>query len=720
MANLLQNLLKEAKTAVKKPAAKATAKPAVKKPVAKATAKPAVKATAKAAAKPVAKPAAKPVAKATAKATAKPAVKATAKPAVKTTAKPAAKPAVKAVAKPVAKPAVKATAKPVAKAAPKPVAKAAAKPVAKPAAKAAAKPVAKPAVKAAAKPAAKPAVKKTATKTTVKPAVKKPVAKPAVKSVAKPVAKPAVKATAKPALKSAAKPALKSAVKAAAKPAVKAAAKPAVKATAKPVAKATAKPAVKVVAKPVAKATAKPAVKAVAKPAVKAAAKPAVKAVATPTAKSNLRAVATTGSAAPKVVAASATKSTAKSEQSLDGVWVAEGTDGKVKVTFSGNTGVISAIFPYDDTLPKTINNDAVKQGYIKVGSKLYRNIKSTSDLHWSGELLGIRFKKSEPDVATGTGYKACTFKLSEDGQTLTVRGTNKIEWKRSGEKPANSIPFVQMNGQDLVTVLSVTAIKLKQIQVEYKVVAKETIKKMTIFIKCFYWAYDPKEFDNVEHNAKSGETYKPTVFAISKLVDIAQTVRSVEITIVKGTGKKAIDLEKAEDYLDKICFLFENVDNDTVQKLLKHLETIKGVLEKVNKGMDIYSSFKNMYDVFLLGDDYKKAETSEEKRKLAKTGNLKMLETVERFSSFVSGPLYGMIIPVVCQMVASVYNNIEYSAQKTDLTWWYQYEPFYDEYYGNEERFENLVLEMKSNGAEVEQVTEALKEIRELEEMNK
>jgi len=299
------------------------------------------------------------------------------------------------------------------------------------------------------------------------------------------------------------------------------------------------------------KAVAKPA----AKPAVKAAAKPAVKAVATPTAKSNLRAVATTGSAAPKSVAtlaakpnlksavrasaspvaASATKSAAKSEQSLDGVWETGG--GKFKVTFSGNTGVVSAIS--DTVFTEAYQNDSVTKGFVRVGSEFYSKIKSSGNLKWSGKVL---FPRHRDSVATGTGYRACTLTMSADGQTLKV---DELAWKRSGEKPANvsdlmkSIPFKQVNLKDKIEIISVTREYLgSHVQIEYK--AKETIPVMTIYVKCFYKGGDYNEWDNVEHNVEKGETYTPIVTNF-EFKDITR----VEISFEESGKPESIQFEQ-------------------------------------------------------------------------------------------------------------------------------------------------------------------------------
>jgi hypothetical protein len=96
---------------------------------------------------------------------------------------------------------------------------------------------------------------------------------------------------------------------------------------------------------------------------------------------------------------------------SLDRYW--EGTS-RLRIKISGNTAVLDWI----GTDPTW--QDAEKKGFVKVGDQYWRNIKSTGNLKWSGQKLGVRANKSSPNVATGTQWSNFTFTMSADGQTLT------------------------------------------------------------------------------------------------------------------------------------------------------------------------------------------------------------------------------------------------------------------------------------------------------------
>jgi len=98
---------------------------------------------------------------------------------------------------------------------------------------------------------------------------------------------------------------------------------------------------------------------------------------------------------------------------SLDGIWEIEG----IQITFNGSTGVFTALNFSDDI---NVWQSALDKGYIKLGDTIWRNLTSTGNLTWSGQMLGIRVNTSSPNVATGTDWGNTTFTLSADGQTLT------------------------------------------------------------------------------------------------------------------------------------------------------------------------------------------------------------------------------------------------------------------------------------------------------------
>ena len=103
---------------------------------------------------------------------------------------------------------------------------------------------------------------------------------------------------------------------------------------------------------------------------------------------------------------------------SLDGVWK---TEGGVTITISGSTGILSA---YTGTNPRF--QSAIDKGYYIVGTSQYcRNITSTGNLTWSGQVSMIQAYSSNPNVAVGTSWGNVTITMSADGQTLTITGTD-------------------------------------------------------------------------------------------------------------------------------------------------------------------------------------------------------------------------------------------------------------------------------------------------------
>ena len=120
------------------------------------------------------------------------------------------------------------------------------------------------------------------------------------------------------------------------------------------------------------------------------------------------------------VTVTGSTTPTTPINNSLDGIW--EISDGRgMKITVSGNTGVISQ-------MGTTSANwtDAVNKNYVKVGDQFWRNLTSTGNLTWSGQMLKISYNTSSPNVATGTSWGNPTFTLSADGQTLTITDSSE------------------------------------------------------------------------------------------------------------------------------------------------------------------------------------------------------------------------------------------------------------------------------------------------------
>ena len=99
---------------------------------------------------------------------------------------------------------------------------------------------------------------------------------------------------------------------------------------------------------------------------------------------------------------------------SLDGVW--ENQSGQ-QVTVSGSTGVRTRM----PSTPVPLISDAISKGFIKgIGDQNWRNIRSTGNLTWSVEILGIDFDRARPNIATGASYRSFTITMSADGRTLT------------------------------------------------------------------------------------------------------------------------------------------------------------------------------------------------------------------------------------------------------------------------------------------------------------
>jgi len=100
---------------------------------------------------------------------------------------------------------------------------------------------------------------------------------------------------------------------------------------------------------------------------------------------------------------------------SLDGWWISASG---LTIYIDGNTGYIAHIGS-DPTW-----QDAQKKGYVKTNDQKMRNIRSTGNLTWSMQELGVQYNTRSPNVATGTQWDNYTFIMSADGKTLSENGS--------------------------------------------------------------------------------------------------------------------------------------------------------------------------------------------------------------------------------------------------------------------------------------------------------
>jgi GTP-dependent phosphoenolpyruvate carboxykinase len=95
----------------------------------------------------------------------------------------------------------------------------------------------------------------------------------------------------------------------------------------------------------------------------------------------------------------------------LDGVWQT-GNNGGIH-TINGSNGVFTQIDP------SNLWRDAVNNGIIKVGDPVFRNLRKTGDLTWTGEVSLIVANRN---VATGMRWDDCTITLNPNGQTFRLQ----------------------------------------------------------------------------------------------------------------------------------------------------------------------------------------------------------------------------------------------------------------------------------------------------------
>ena len=104
---------------------------------------------------------------------------------------------------------------------------------------------------------------------------------------------------------------------------------------------------------------------------------------------------------------------TMKKAQGLGGVWQAPAGD---QYIFNG----IDLVWTNMDRLP-ALWQDAKDKGFIKVGDQVFRNLRKTGDLTWTGEKIDVTGSGRN---ATGTRWVNTTITLSADGTNFRASGS--------------------------------------------------------------------------------------------------------------------------------------------------------------------------------------------------------------------------------------------------------------------------------------------------------
>jgi len=111
---------------------------------------------------------------------------------------------------------------------------------------------------------------------------------------------------------------------------------------------------------------------------------------------------------------------------SLNGVWV---IIADFEFHIEDSTGIVTKEQTTDPLLL-----DAVKKGYSGVGTQLYRNLKSSGHLTWTGQESFIRYNSGAPTVATGVNWRDISITMAADGKSITrtmASGSGSITFYR-------------------------------------------------------------------------------------------------------------------------------------------------------------------------------------------------------------------------------------------------------------------------------------------------
>jgi hypothetical protein len=103
----------------------------------------------------------------------------------------------------------------------------------------------------------------------------------------------------------------------------------------------------------------------------------------------------------------------------LDGRWE---SNGGTFITISGGTGVYTQFGNVPDYF-----RDAINKGMIKIGSQIYRSLRKTGDLTWTGEEQFVRYNL-RTNAAASTNWQNAPITMAADGNTFQCNGTT---WTR-------------------------------------------------------------------------------------------------------------------------------------------------------------------------------------------------------------------------------------------------------------------------------------------------
>jgi len=103
---------------------------------------------------------------------------------------------------------------------------------------------------------------------------------------------------------------------------------------------------------------------------------------------------------------------------SLNGNWRRD--NGSEVITVNGSSGTITSY-----TATTNLTQDALNKNYIYIGYTKWKNLTSTGNRAWSGQVMQYQFNKANPNVCTGMVAADCTISMSSDGQTIYLSATD-------------------------------------------------------------------------------------------------------------------------------------------------------------------------------------------------------------------------------------------------------------------------------------------------------
>jgi len=287
---------------------------------------------------------------------------------------------------------------------------------------------------------------------------------------------------------------------------------------------------------------------------------------------------------------------------------------------------------------------------------------------------------------------------------TVVMLGTAFAE---AGRK----IPFTQIDLKDGINVTSVNEYKGPYKGIEITYTAKKDYKVITFFVKVKYKDGKEEDVDNQENNVKKGKTYDPDMNTGGNKRD-PSTISSVEIRIKEFSKSDCDIIEKAEKAAKSANTVLGNLSSENARKVASYFGTLANVLGKVNSGMELYKTAKDLSDAYTWSANYARSKSDQEKLNAGKKTNEAILKMLPKLAGLVN-PGYGIVVGRVVEMMSATLDAMAlYNAEQSMTLIATDNGRYYDLITSP---YKNIAIEMYTKGASLSDMEQAIKSLEEI-----